>query len=246
MGESGEEEDEPMAEPAHSADPNVAAATSAAAVASGGLDPGLVRRQLTLLELAAACIGQSGAEFFIAQVPVLIEALRPYLWNASAVEPALHVVLRLLRGCYHDPQPFWTVNDRFAPGLRDLTGGIAVNGAASARTNLAMRMYLHRYSVTMYLGLGNRAHLGNLAHLHGVLFPGWTETANPMLRALQQATEHTPIGAWARKAGIGVLSELPHAIRLVDVLAEIVVCMASHAVQWTVEQVIMCYLLSAC
>jgi len=246
MGESGEEEDEPVTEPAHSADPNVAAATSAAAVASGGLDPGLVRRQLTLLELAAACIGQSGAEFFIAQVPVLIEALRPYLWNANAVEPALHVVLRLLRGCYHDPQPFWTVQDRFAPGLRDLTGGIAVNGAAFARTNSAMRRYLHRYSVSMYPGLGNRAHLSNLAHLHGVLFPGWTETANPMLRALQQATEHTPVGAWARKAGIGVLSELPHAIRLVDVLAEIVVCMASHDVQWTVEQVIIRYLLSAC
>lgn len=156
------------------------------------------------------------------------------------------MVLRLLRGCYHDPQPFWTVQDRFAPGLRDLTGGIAVNGAAFARTNSAMRMYLHRYSVSMYPGLGNRAHLSNLAHLHGVLFPGWTETANPMLRALQQATEHTPLGAWARKAGIGVLSELPHAIRLVDVLAEIVVCMASHDVQWTVEQVIIRYLLSAC
>jgi hypothetical protein len=32
----------------------------------------------------------------------------------------------------------------------------------------------------------------------------------------------------------------------VDVLAEIVVCMASHDVQWTVEQVIIRYLLSAC
>ena len=41
-------------------------------------------------------------------VPILLEGLRSLLWAPATVEPALHCVLRLLRGAYHEPLPFWS------------------------------------------------------------------------------------------------------------------------------------------
>ena len=172
----------------------------------------------------------------------MIEALRPFLWSSASVEPSLHCVLRLLRGCYHHPQPFWTAADRFSPGLRDLTGGVAVSGARLAQLSSAASVYLGRYAAVMYPGLGPDSNLVRLAHLQGALFPGWrAEGTSAVARLVQEAADQT-MGGLLRMVGIGQVRELPHAHQLVDVLAEIVVCLAAHALQWTVEQVIIPFL----
>ena len=158
----------------------------------------------------------------------MIEALRPFLWSSASVEPSLHCVLRLLRGCYHHPQPFWTAADRFSPGLRDLTGGVAVSGARLAQLSSAASVYLGRYAAVMYPGLGPDSNLVRLAHLQGALFPGWrAEGTSAVARLVQEAADQT-MGGLLRMVGIGQVRELPHAHQLVDVLAEIVVCLAAR------------------
>ena len=69
---------------------------------------GLARRRTVFIELATACLLQTQELFFRAQAPILLEGLRSLLWAPATVEPALHCVLRLLRGAYHEPLPFWS------------------------------------------------------------------------------------------------------------------------------------------
>ena len=161
----------------------------------------------------------------------MIEALRPHLWRPSSVEPALHCVLRLLRGCYHPVQPYWVAGE----------GSIATSGAAMAHISEAQSVHLGRYSVTMYPDESGRAHLIRMAHLQEVLFPGWAEPRTLSAKVVHMMAESS-LGGLVRAAGVGALSELPHASQLVEVLAEIVVCMAAHAVQWAVEDIIMPFL----
>ena len=190
-----------------------------------------VRHQVTILELAVACVVQSSLDFFLVQSPALIEALRPYLWRPTSVEPALHCVLRLLRGCYYPMQPYWTAG----------ANALASSGASLAHRNEAQSVPLGRYSVTMYPNQSTESHLVRLAHLQQVLFPGWAEPRSVGMKLVHMLAEGS-FGGVVRAAGIGALSELPHAGQLVEVLAEVVVCMAAHAVQWSVEQIIMPFL----
>ena len=190
-----------------------------------------VREQLTILELSVACVVQSSRDFFLAQAATLIEALRPHLWEPLSVEPALYCVLRLLRGPYHAVPPYWSAGP----------GALATAGAKSAPRSEAAAVHLGRYSVSMYPGETVRSHLVRLAHLQQVLFPGWGEPRDIVSMIVLKISE-SPVGGLVRAAGVGALSELPHATSLVEVLAEIVVCMAAHGVQWAVEQVIMPFL----
>ena len=222
----------------------VAAADAAASVPGKStlLSRKQTRRQLALLELASACVVQSSFEFFTAQMPAITEALRPYLWSGAAVEPALHCILRLLRGCYHHPQPFFTAGDRFALNVRDSSGGIATEGGRLAPVSPAAAAQLGRYSVVMYPGVRPQSHLVRLAHLQDILFPNWAEPPTMVLRMLNTVSERAGLSELMRLVGIGLLSELPHASSLVEILAEVVVCMAAHAVDWAVEQLIMPFL----
>ena len=190
-----------------------------------------IRCQMTLLELVVTCVAQSARDFFLAQAPMVIEALRPHLWRANSVEPALHCVLRLLRGCYHPAQPYWVAGE----------DAIATSGARAASSNEANQAELGRYSVEMYPGESTRSNLMRLAHIQNVLFPGWAPPRSTIDRAVNGLAE-SPVGDLMRAAGIGNLTELPHATQLVEVLAEVIVCMASHAVQWAVEEVIVPFL----
>ena len=189
------------------------------------------RKQITLLELAVACVAQSSREFFFVQAPAVIEALRPHLWRPLSVEPALHCVLRLLRGCYHPTPPYWVADEH----------AVASSGAALAKKNEAQDVELGRYAVTMHPAETTVAHLIRLAHLQAVLFPGWGEPRGVGMK-LVYALAESSVGGLVRATGVAPLSELPHAGQLIEVLAEIVVCMAAHAVQWAVQEVIMPFL----
>ena len=214
-------------------DPAAAAAAAKAAKeeANKSLHKQHVRQQLTLLELSVACVVQSSRDFFLAQSATLIEAIRPHLWEGLSVEPALHCILRLLRGCYYPHQPFWRAGE----------GMVATSGARLAPVSDAQAVQLRRYAPSMYPGESTHSHLVRLAHLQEVLFPGWGEPRDLMMRAVNKLAE-SAVGGLVRAAGVGALSELPHATQLVEILAEIVVCMAAHGVQWTVEQIIMQFL----
>ena len=48
--------------------------------------------------------------------------------------------------------------------------------------------------------MGPHAHLVRLAHLQGVLFPGWAEPSSALMRLMQQAAEQT-LGGVMRMAG---------------------------------------------
>ena len=171
----------------------------------------------------------------------LVETLRPLLWSAASVEPALYIVLRVLRGCYTPPQPFWTAADRHAADARDLTGGVATSGARFVPVASAQGVHLRRYGTVMYPGLSAANYMMRLSHLHAILFPGWAGLASTVGRLAHELCEGKTVGL-LRLVGCGALSELPASAALIDVLAEIIVCFASHAVQWTVERVIMPFL----
>ena len=104
----------------------------------------------------------------------VIEALRPHLWRANSVEPALHCVLRLLRGCYHPAQPYWMAGE----------DAIATSGARAASSNEANQAELGRFSVEMYPGESTRSNLMRLAHIQNVLFPGWAPPRSTIDRAV--------------------------------------------------------------
>ena len=188
-----------------------------------------VRQQMTLLELSVACVVQSDRDFFSTQCATLLESLGRIYGSRSRRSPLC--VLRLLRGCYHPPQPYWTAG----------ANALATSGARLVTRSEAQSVHLGRYAVSMYPDEPARAQLQRLAHVQSVLFEGWAEPNDLMTFFVNKLSE-TPVGGLMRFAGIGNLTELPHATQLVEVLAEVVVCMASHAVQWAVEQVIMPFL----
>ena len=131
-----------------------------------------------------------------------------------------------------------------SPSAAVLTAGanaLATSGARLVTRSEAQAVHLGRYAVSMYPDEPARAQLQRLAHVQSVLFEGWAEPNDLMTFFVNKLSE-TPVGGLMRFAGIGNLTELPHATQLVEVLAEVVVCMASHAVQWAVEQVIMPFL----
>merc|ERR1740130_228332 len=68
-------------------------------------DHGAAQRQLVFMELAIACVLQLKERFLHAQMPLLLDALRPLCWSTVSVEAALQCVLGLLHGCYHEPHP---------------------------------------------------------------------------------------------------------------------------------------------
>ena len=181
------------------------------------------RAQIIFLELATTCLVQSEAVFFHVQAPVLLEALKPFLWSSESIEPTLQCMLRLLRGCYHAPQPVWSAG----------VDAIPTNGDDPKQEKDPV---IHRYNTVMHPHEDTRATLILLAQLHATLFTGWgVFVGSSILERIEYATLHGP-ALLLRSVGLLQLKELPFASLLVEPLAEISVAIACHAVQWAVEQ----------
>ena len=204
------------------------AADAAAASGAAGGSLGLARRRTVFIELATACLLQTQELFFRAQAPILLEGLRSLLWAPATVEPALHCVLRLLRGAYHEPLPFWS-----ATGMGK-TDGLSRGGE---NPNHRDEVALLPFGSPMYHREDTRSALLRLAHLQAILFPGWENlsTGNAILRSLRN-----PFAA-IKNAVVGAAT-LPHAALLTDPLSDAVVTMAGHSVRWAVEQLIVPFL----
>ena len=88
------------------------------------------------------------------QAPALLELLRPLLWEGRTVEPALQCVLRVLRGNYALPQPYWLAGLGTAGGTaRGHAGGVADLALRSwAAREQAEAHSLPRYGTPMYHG----------------------------------------------------------------------------------------------
>ena len=132
------------------------AADAAAASGAAGGSLGLARRRTVFIELATACLLQTQELFFRAQAPILLEGLRSLLWAPATVEPALHCVLRLLRGAYHEPLPFWS-----ATGMGK-TDGLSRGGE---NPNHRDEVALLPFGSPMYHREDTRSALLRLAHL---------------------------------------------------------------------------------
>ena len=240
------------------------AADAAAASGAAGGSLGLARRRTVFIELATACLLQTQELFFRAQAPILLEGLRSLLWAPATVEPALHCVLRLLRGAYHEPLPFWSATgmgktDGLSrggenPNHRDevalLPFGSPMYHREDTRSALLRLAHLqvtgcrchhhHRLLLLLLhhlLHTSTPPHLLRLAHLQAILFPGWENlsTGNAILRSLRN-----PFAA-IKNAVVGAAT-LPHAALLTDPLSDAVVTMAGHSVRWAVEQLIVPFL----
>ena len=185
------------------------------------------REQIILLELATTCVVQSEPVFFLTQAPLLIEALRTFLWSPSAVEPALQCMLRLLRGCYYLPHPHW-----------EATHGALRTSGDDPKT--PPDEPLRKYDTVMHRHADVRATIVLVAQVHDVLFPGWGSFVGGTL--LEKVEHYVSPQTLLRAVGLKRLRELPYAPLLVEPLAEITVAIACHAVQWAVEHIIVPFL----
>ena len=96
---------------------------------------------------------------------------------------------------------------------------------------------LPRYGTPMHPAEDLRSCLQRLSQLQAILFPGWAATAT------QKRLRRLGLPDFMRTLGLSSApSELPYAAQLVEPIADILVSMASHSVQWAVEQLIVPFL----
>ena len=181
------------------------------------------------MELAIACVLQLKERFLHAQMPLLLDALRPLCWSTVSVEAALQCVLRLLHGCYHEPHPLWTAGP----------GALACSGDDPAHKEDE----LPRYGTPMHPAEDLRSCLQRLTQLRNLLFPGWQSTEESKRRfPLADLVRRLGASLSGGKGSLSAPSELPYATQLVEPVADILVSMASHSVTWAVEQLILPFL----
>ena len=134
------------------------------------------------MELAIACVLQLKERFLHAQMPLLLDALRPLCWSTVSVEAALQCLLRLLHGCYHEPHPYWTAGPR--------EGALAQSGDDPSHEEAE----LPRYGTPMHPAEDLRACLERLTQLRNVLFPGWQSS--------EERKPRFPLPAFVRRCPI--------------------------------------------
>ena len=136
-------------------------------------------------------------------------------------------MLRLLRGCYHPMQPYWTAG----------AGALATSGSSMAPRNEAQsvprtvrgdHVPQPEHRVTPGAARPHAAGALPAGASHATSASGWCTSWR---RACSRPRARR---RWR-------LSELPHAGQLIEVLAEVAVCMAAHAAV-SVEVIIMPFL----
>lgn len=191
-----------------------------------------VQQQVSLLELASACVLQTPPPFFQAQVAVVLGCARPLLWLESTVETALRCVSRILHGHYQGRQSYWTVGD---------DGSLPRYGSKS-RCAHELKVLQHetptRYGGGLFPGENLHSWYCRAGYIQSIIFPD----AWDLLRGMHGYRSAALAARKFARRALGGPKELPHAARLVDSITEIVVCLAAPNLHWAVYKMIMPWL----